>query len=69
MLVTSVTSNSQNRTLRRHIRKIHGVKYACNQCDYQATQQFDLTRHIQSKHEGVKYACNQCDYQATKTVL
>ena len=29
-------------------------KYACNQCDYQATYQGNLTVHIQSKHEGVK---------------
>ena len=33
-----------------------GVKYACDQCDYQATQQGNLTRHIQNMHEveGVK---------------
>ena len=42
-----------------------GVKYPCNQCDYQATQQGNLLQHIQSKHEGVKYACNQCDKQFT----
>ena len=40
-------------------------KYACNQCDYQATHQGNLTVHIQSKHEGVKYACNKCDQQFT----
>ena len=33
-------------------------KYACNQCDYQATRQDHLKTHIQNKHEGVKYACN-----------
>ena len=50
-----------------HIRSVHeGVKYACHQCDYQATQQGSLTIHIQSLHEGVKYACNQCEYQATQ---
>ena len=32
-----------------------GVKYACNQCDYQATTQGYLTTHIQNKHEGLKY--------------
>ena len=42
-----------------------GVKYACNQCDQQFTQQNNLTTHIKSKHEGVKYACNQCDQQFT----
>ena len=40
-----------NSTVRRHIRSVHeGVKYACNQCDYQATAQGSLTRHFQSKH-------------------
>ena len=45
--------------------KDKGVKYACNQCDYQAGYRSNLTTHIQSQHEGVKFACNQCDYQAT----
>ena len=40
-----------------HIQSKHeGVKYACNQCDHQATRQSNLTQHIQSVHEGVKYA-------------
>ena len=43
-----------------------GSRYACNQCDYQAKTQSNLTIHIQSKHEGVKYACDKCDYQATQ---
>ena len=42
------------------------VKYACDQCDYQAKQQRHLYQHIQSKHEGVKFACDQCDHQATR---
>ena len=37
-----------------------------DQCDYQATHQSNLTKHIQSKHEGVKYACDQCDYRGTQ---
>ena len=50
--------------LTRHIQSAHvGVKYACNQCNKQFTEQSSLTRHIQSAHEGVKYACNQCDKQ------
>ena len=47
-------------------RKVSSIKYPCNQCDYQATQQSNLETHILSKHEGIKYPCNQCDYQATK---
>ena len=52
--------------LQTHIQSKHeGIKYPCNQCDYQATQQSNLQTHIQCIHEGVKYPCNQCDYQAT----
>ena len=51
----------------QHIKsKYEGVKYACDQCDYQATQQSYLKYHIKSKHEGVKYACNQCHQQFTQ---
>ena len=39
------------------VRKVHiqvkheGLKYACNQCDYQATTKGNMTIHIQNKHE------------------
>ena len=46
-----------------NVKKVIINKYACNQCDKHYTQQWILTRHIQSAHEGVKYACNQCDQQ------
>ena len=46
--------------------KHKGIKYPCNQCNYQATQKSTLKRHIASEHEGVKYPCNQCDYQAKR---
>ena len=63
----TVISDSGHGTLHKQKLTIHqGVKYACDQCDYQATTQSNLTVHIKSKHEGVKYACNQCNYQATQ---
>ncbi len=49
-----------------HYRSKHeGVQYPCNHCDYEATTQGDLKRHILAKHEGIKYPCNHCDYEAT----
>ena len=57
---------TRNNAATKKVSRADGVKYACNQCDHQATTQQHLTTHMQSKHEGVKYACNQCDYQATK---
>ena len=45
--------------MKKHIQSKHeGIKYPCNQCDYQATKQGSLQTHIQSKHEGIKYPCN-----------
>ena len=38
--------------------------YGCDQCKFKATQQGDLKKHKQSKHEGVRYGWNQCDYKA-----
>ena len=62
MLVISVISKLHFTSI--HIKSQHeGVRYACDECDYQSTKQNHLTRHIQSKHEGIKYACDQCDYQ------
>ena len=29
------------------------IKYSCNQCGHQATQQGNLTRHIQSIHAKI----------------
>ena len=39
-----------------------GLKYSCGKCDYQANRQYQLTRHIQSKHEGIKYSFDRCNY-------
>ena len=32
----------------------HGVKYPCDQCDFEAKDRGHLLKHIGSKHEGVK---------------
>ena len=37
--------------LTKHIQSKHkGIKYACNQCDYQATYKNNLTSHIKRNH-------------------
>ena len=42
---------SHKEGLRKHNKAIHeGIKYACNQCDYQATQKSNLKTHITRKH-------------------
>ena len=39
-------------TLKTHKQSMHeGVKYSCNQCEYQATNQGNLKRHKQSHHK------------------
>ena len=36
------------------------MKYPCDQCGKQYTEEGGLKKHIKSKHEGFKYTCNQC---------
>ena len=39
----------------QHTKSQHeGVKYACNQCDYQAAERGNLKKHIKSQHNSVK---------------
>ena len=40
-----------------------GIKYPCEQCDFQANQKASLTRHRQSVHMGRKYTCQECGKQ------
>jgi hypothetical protein len=42
-----------------------GVRYGCNQCDYKAPYNGQLTKHKQDQHEGVRFGCDQCEYKAT----
>ena len=60
------TLNSMYAITENNVRNKNNKKYACNQCDYQATTQGNLKTHIQSIHEGVKYSCNLCDKQFTR---
>ena len=50
------------------------VKFECDQCDFQTTQQGEITRHIISKHEqsstnSVTYSNDQCFNQASRQVI
>ena len=38
------------------------VIYSCDMCDYEATNQRNLTVHVKIKHKGIKYPCKKCDY-------
>ena len=41
--------------------KHEGVKYNCDQCDEEFTEQGNLKRHKLTKHEGIRYDCDQCE--------
>ena len=50
-----------------HYNSVHlGIKYCCNQCDFQGTQQGHLTNHIRSKHKGVKFRCKHCEFETAR---
>ena len=66
--MTSVITEPTIRVILTHTHKksqYEGVRYVCDQCDYRATHQGNLTSHKKSQHEGVRYYCDQCDYEAT----
>jgi len=45
--------------------KEKGIKYACNQCDYQVKKQRSLKKHIELKHLGIKKnVCDQCGFSS-----
>jgi predicted RNA-binding Zn-ribbon protein involved in translation (DUF1610 family) len=46
--------------------KHESVRYQCDQCDYKASQQSNLTTHKKAMHEGVRYTCDQCGFTATQ---
>ena len=68
-MITKITNIDQSDfkwkvCLKRHINCVHGnVRYACEQCNYKATQTHSLKRHIVTVHEGVWHSCGQCDYK------
>ena len=54
-------------TLKRHKASTHeGVRYLCDQCDYQATQPGNLKKHKTKVHEGLRYPCDQCNIYPLK---
>ena len=42
------------------------TKFPCHQCEYIASHNRYLLRHIKSVHEGVRFPCQQCDYKYTR---
>ena len=47
------------------MRKLEAVRYPCDKCEYNATEENDLKRHFESKHKWVSYPCVKCEYYAT----
>ena len=42
------------------------VSYPCDQCQYKATHESLLSKHIKSVHDGVQFPCDKCDYKVTR---
>ena len=43
-----------------------GVKFPCDDCEFNGTTRQNLERHIQSVHKGIKIPCDLCDYKFTQ---
>ena len=47
-----------------HVKVKHlGLKYKCDECDYQANHKQSLDLHVKIKHLGIKFRCDECDYK------
>ena len=56
---------SKSADLKLNVDPIHdGIRYFCNQCDYEATQTSHLRTHTKSIHEKITYARLQFKYFA-----
>ena len=44
------------------------MKYACTECDHEASSKSNLSIHVQSKHRGDNkvFGCNECGKQYTR---
>ena len=40
------------------------ARYNCDKCEYKATKEGNLKKHVELKHEGFCYYCDQCEYKA-----
>ena len=56
---TSIISISNNQ-------KNEAGKYACDECNYQASDKSNLNKHKIGIHLKVKYNCDSCDYTASQ---
>ena len=59
----SDTNNDQNIL---YTEKQEEVRYFCNQCAYQATNQDALNKHKERRHGEIRHSCNQCEYQTPR---
>ena len=41
-----------------------GIKYRCEECDYQANRKQGVDSHVKMKHMGIKFMCRECEYKA-----
>ena len=63
--------NTKNKTIYKNnqISKSFSTKelkrFSCEHCNYKATTNGNLDRHVKSIHDGVKYSCEHCDYKAS----
>ena len=59
-------SKSERQAEEHNQTKHNGVKYTCNQCDYESEILKELKGHQnENGHKGVKFRCHLCKYRAT----
>ena len=56
----------QRASIKKQKLSVHeGVKFICDQCEYEATTKSHLTEHKKAQPDGVTFDGGQCDYKSS----
>ena len=62
MLKWSIRKSDTDVKLHEELKHL-GIKYKCDDCDYQASSKKMLKRHEEKKHSGLTFGCNICVFR------
>ena len=56
----------QRASIRKQKLSVHeGVKFICDQCEYEATRRSHVTEHKKAQPDGLTFDCDQCDNKSS----
>ena len=62
-IMQKLIQSRQTGDLKGHQKYKHeGMIFACDQCEFRITVEFNLVFHKEAKLDGIRYLCHLCDY-------